>query len=187
MFLSLFLALLDYVNRAHEIASSGINYLWTYYMDFFQSLVVAFNRPYARTFFLIFEKKIFLRIFFVFGNKAPYRSQISKRYSSRKWLLNPFTLFLNFLLSGPHKSAVWDFSNFEFLIFQKFLALLDYVSNYVMKSKIVRRTSSVCGINYLWSYCMNFFQVLVMASPGPYAKMFSFLKKQICTNIFRFR
>ncbi len=33
----------------------------------------------------------------------------SKRYSTLKSLLNPFKLFLNFLLSGPHKSAVLDF------------------------------------------------------------------------------
>ncbi len=37
------------------------------------------------------------------GAKTP------KRYSSLKSLLNPFKLFLNFLLSGPHKSTVWIF------------------------------------------------------------------------------
>ncbi len=53
----------------------------------------------------------------------------------------------------------------------------------LMKSKFVRRLSSVvhlsvCGIDYLWSYCMDFFQILVVASPGPYAQTFSsFLKK----------
>ncbi len=54
----------------------------------------------------------------------------------------------------------------------------------LMKSKFVRRPSvrhpsSVCGIDYLWSYCMDFFQILVVASPGPYAQtLFSFLKKK---------
>ncbi len=33
----------------------------------------------------------------------------SKRYSSLKKLLNLFKLFLNFLLSGAHKSTVSDF------------------------------------------------------------------------------
>ncbi len=47
-------------------------------------------------------------------------AKTSKRYSSLKSLLNPFKLFLKFLLSGPHKSTVLDFWNFEFLIFQEF-------------------------------------------------------------------
>ncbi len=53
----------------------------------------------------------------------------------------------------------------------------------LMKSKFVRRPfvirPSVCGIDYLWSYCMDFFQILILASPGPYAQTFSsFLKKK---------
>ncbi len=36
-------------------------------------------------------------------------AKTSKRYSSLKSLLNPFKLFLNFLLSGPDKSTVLDF------------------------------------------------------------------------------
>ncbi len=36
-------------------------------------------------------------------------AKISKRYCSLKSLLNPFKLFLNFLLSGPDKSTVLDF------------------------------------------------------------------------------
>ncbi len=49
----------------------------------------------------------------------------------------------------------------------------------LMKSKFVRRPS-ICGIDYLWSYCMDFCQILVVASPGPYARrfFFSFLKKK---------
>ncbi len=39
----------------------------------------------------------------------------------------------------------------------------------LMKPKFVRRRSSVYGINYLLTYCMDFFQILVVASPGPYA------------------
>ncbi len=34
------------------------------------------------------------------------------------------------------------------------------------------RPSSVCAINYLWTYCMDFFQILVVASPGQYAQTF---------------
>ncbi len=57
----------------------------------------------------------------------------------------------------------------------------------LMKSKFVRRPSSVrpsvrpsiCGIDYLWTLCTDFFQILVVASPGPYAQtFFSFKKKK---------
>ncbi len=36
----------------------------------------------------------------------------SKRYSSLKSLWNLFKLFLNFLISGPDKSTVFDFLKF---------------------------------------------------------------------------
>ncbi len=41
----------------------------------------------------------------------------------------------------------------------------------LMKWKFVRRPS-VCSIDYLWSYCMDFFQILAVASPRPYAQTF---------------
>ncbi len=94
----------------------------------------AFPGPYAETVFEFKKKKWFLdflRIFFIFVNMGPYGSKKlqcykklqlqSKCYSSLKSLLNLFKLFLNFLLSGPHKSTVLDFWNFEFLIFNEFL------------------------------------------------------------------
>ena len=49
---------------------------------------------------------------------------------------------------------------------------------------------SVCGIDYLWTRCMDFFQILVVASIGPYAPtFFEFLKNEMdfFSNIFRFR
>ncbi len=39
----------------------------------------------------------------------PMGAKSSKNYFSLKSLLNPFKLFLNFLLIGPHKSTVLDF------------------------------------------------------------------------------
>ncbi len=39
----------------------------------------------------------------------PMGAKTSKRYSSLKSLLNPFKLFLNFLFSCPHNSALLDF------------------------------------------------------------------------------
>ncbi len=47
-------------------------------------------------------------------------AKTSKRYSSLKSLLNIYKLFLNFLLSGIHKSTVLDFWNVEFMIFHDF-------------------------------------------------------------------
>ncbi len=46
---------------------------------------------------------------------SPMAAKTSKRYSSLKSLLNPFKLFLNVLLGGPHKSTVLDFWNYEFI------------------------------------------------------------------------
>ena len=92
---------------------------------FLSKLVVASPRPYAQTFliffffFLVFILRFFfyfLRIFFVLVNMGPMGAQTSKCYSALKSLLK---LFMNFLLSGPHKSTVnfWMFAilSFRFL------------------------------------------------------------------------
>ena len=128
------LALLNYVSRAHEIkirpspvnlpsSVCGINYLWTYCMDFFQILVLAFPGPYAQTFFNLKNNDfwIFHEYFSFSLTGDPMGAKISKRYSSLKLLLNLFKLFLKFLLSCPHKSTVLDFWNFEFPIFNEFV------------------------------------------------------------------
>ncbi len=48
-------------------------------------------------------------------------------------------------------------------------------SSWNRNSSVVRRTSSFYGIDYyLWSYCMDFFQISVVASPGRYAQTFFF-------------
>ena len=83
-----------------------------------------------KTFFEFLKKKMhfqmFEDLFFVFVlivlTWDPMGAQNSKRYSALKSLLNLFKLFLNFLLSGPHKSTIWDFWKFEFLIFQDFFS-----------------------------------------------------------------
>ncbi len=54
------------------------------------------------------------------------------------------------------------------------LALLHYVS----RGHEIEIRPSICDIDYFWSYCMDFFQILVVASRGPYAQIFfSFLDK----------
>ncbi len=48
-------------------------------------------------------------------------ANFSKRYSSLKSLYNILKILLNFLFDRPHKSAVFNISNFGFLIFSDFL------------------------------------------------------------------
>ncbi len=72
----------------------------------------------------------------------------------------------------------------HFLLFFRFLALLDYVSRaheIEIHPSSIRPSvrPSVRGIDYLWSYCMDCFQISVVASPRPYAQtIFSFFKKK---------
>ncbi len=102
-------------------SACGIDYLWSYGMDFFQILVVACPSPYVQTLFFSFWKTFFLFFYEYFSFSLtwdPMWVKTLKRYSSLKSLLNPFKLFLKFLLSGLYKSTVLDFWNFEFLIFQ---------------------------------------------------------------------
>ena len=69
---------------------------------------------------------------------------------------------------------------------KRFLALLDCASR--GHGMGVWRPSCVCGIDYLRSYCMDFFQILVFASRSTYAQTFFFLNRfNFFTNIFRFR
>ncbi len=67
-------------------------------------------------------------------------AKTSKRYSSLKSFVNPFKLFLNFLLSGPDKSTFLDFWNFKFPIFNEFLnfTIVPYAEN---KTLIIWKTS----------------------------------------------
>ena len=67
-------------------------------------------------FFFPFRKKnilILLRIFFVFVNTGPYRSE---NYTTQK-----FKSFLNFLPNGPHKTAFGIFEMLKIEIFRNFI------------------------------------------------------------------
>ncbi len=95
------------------------------------------------------------------------RAKTSKRYSSLTSLLNPFKLFLNFLLSGPHKRTVLKFWVFDFSWYGVF----------------VRRPCH----NYLRTYWADSLQISVMASPGPYPKtFFSIFEKNAFSNFSGF-
>ena len=66
-----------------------------------------------------------------------------------------------------------------------FLALLDSVSRGHGMGGLVCRPLSIRGIDYLWNYCMDSFQIGVVASPGPSpSTFFEFLKKKTDFPIF---
>ncbi len=80
-------------------------------------------------------------------------------------------------------------SNFFFLKYIRFLALLDYVSRAheieICPPSVVRPSVSQLSLNLMHGFLSNF----GCSSPEPYARtFFEFLKKKISfTNIFRFR
>ncbi len=130
-----FLALFDYVSRAHEIAIrpssvrpsvtsviSEHREVWISYMDFFRILLVGCTGLYARICFFLIKKCMFwflLRFLFSFSlTWDPMGAKISKRYSSLISLLKFFKL-LNFIPNRPHKSTVWDILNFANLKFNR--------------------------------------------------------------------
>ncbi len=91
---------------------------WGTFYEYFSFLITWDPMEYCFWifFFFFFDLKIFeilclrfFTLFFVFVNLGPMGAKTSKRYSSLKSLLNPFKLFLKFLLSGPDKSSVLDF------------------------------------------------------------------------------
>ncbi len=95
------------------------------------------------------------------------------RFSFKFWLLLP-------LGNMPRLFLIFEIIFGFFTHIFRFLALLDYVSR---AHEIEIRPSSVHPSSVrpsVASYCMDFFQILVVASPGPYAQTFlSCLEKKI--------
>ncbi len=82
--------------------------------------------------------------------------------------------YIGVILKSPVMNCYWD------LIL--LLNLVSFLTNYSMGLlSVVRPFVVVCGI--------DFFQILVVASPGPYAqRLLSFMKTfSFFMNIFRFR
>ncbi len=115
-----FLALLDYVSRAHEIEIRPSSVVCRPSVALIISEVIGFLSNFSCGFpwaicpdgFIICEKIFFLIFneYFSFSlTWDPMGAKTSKRYSSLKTLLNPFKLFLKFFLSSPDKSTVLDF------------------------------------------------------------------------------
>ena len=85
---------------------------------------------------------LFCQEFFSFSlTWGPTGAKISKRHSSLKSLLDLFNLFLNFLVSGPHKSTILDFWNFEFPIFNDFFLNFTIVPYGKPKASIIWKMS----------------------------------------------
>ncbi len=97
---------------------SSLKSLWNY-LNFCWFL---FWVVLTKVLFLTFEILSFrlFHILFSFSLSCdPMGAKTSKSYSPFKSLLNHFKLFLNFLLSGNHKSTVLDF--WHFLVFEFFI------------------------------------------------------------------
>ena len=77
-----------------------------------------------------FEFLIFHNFFLLSLTWDPMGAKMPKHYSSLKSLLNPFILFLNFLLSCPHKSTVLDFEILSFWFFTIFFFVFINVGPY---------------------------------------------------------
>ncbi len=70
--------------------------------------------------FLKFWVFDFSEILFLFVNMGPYGRQNAKTLLLNQITFDSFHFFVKFLLSGPHKSTVLDFWNFDFFIFPEF-------------------------------------------------------------------
>ncbi len=109
--LGFLLALLDYVRRAHGMGSLSV------VRPSVASIIYELIAWTSSNFGFCFPWGI-CRTHLIVTNI--FVTNRLKSYSSLKSLLNPFKLFMNFLLNGPHKSTVLNFWNFDVLIFQDF-------------------------------------------------------------------
>ncbi len=92
-------------------------------MDCFHILVIASHGPCGRRFFELLKKNGGIFYFEHFSFSLTWDSMGAKIKnitppSNHFWFF--FKLFLKFLLTGPHKTTVLDFWNFEFTIFHDF-------------------------------------------------------------------
>ncbi len=132
-----FLALLDYVSRAHEIAicpssvrrpsvRPSVSQLSLNLMHgFLSNFICGFPWAIRSDIFWIFEKKFFLDflwIFFVFVNMGPYGSENLKTLLLLQIAAKSFQTFPEFSPQWSSQNYVWDFWNFEFLIFNDFFS-----------------------------------------------------------------
>ena len=83
---------------------------------------------------------------------------------------------------NSHLSVCISWISFKFWLLllighmlERILALIDHVS----RAHETEIRPSVCGIDYLWTYCMNFCKILVVALSYP-RMFFEFLKKKTC-------
>ncbi len=141
------LALLDYVSRAQEIKSrpSSIRssvvrlwhrlqmYLWTYCMDFFQILVLAFPGPYVQMFLEILKKKMILGFF--------YESKKCQNTTPSNYFRIFSILFWNFFSVVHTEVLFWTFEILS-LRFSQFFISFSLIWD-LMGAKISKRYSSL--------------------------------------------
>ncbi len=154
-----FLALLDYVSKAHEIKirpssvrpsvvrlwhQLSLNLLHGFLSNFGSCYPWAIWPDIFWFFFFLNNFWSFLRKFFVFANMGSYGIKNFKTLLLPQITFESIqNFFLNLLLSGPHKSTVLDFWNFEFTIFHNFLPQIPNTS-IIWKRATVERN----GVNF---------------------------------------
>ncbi len=101
----------------------GIDYLWSYCMNWFQISVVASPGPYAQMLFEFWKKNFFdiLGIFFVFVNMGPYGSQNFKTLLLPQIAIEYFETSFEFPNNRPHKVLFWIFAILSFWLLTNFL------------------------------------------------------------------
>ncbi len=95
-----------------RLSVCGIDYLWTYYMDSFQILILVSPGPHAQIYFWIFDILFYYFFIFIFDECFSFSISISnhvKCYSSNKSQRKVFKLFLIFFPIWSSQNCVWDF------------------------------------------------------------------------------
>ena len=91
----------------------GIDYLWSYCMDFFQILVLAPSVPY-----LFFNFSFFFLIFFVFVNMGPYGRGNFKNatpISNHFWIFSNFFCIFFLVVLIKILFSIFEMLSFQFL------------------------------------------------------------------------
>ncbi len=117
----IFLALLDYVRRAHEIEirPSSVCF-FDLSLTFLYGFLSNFSCGFPRRFLNFWKKNFFLiclHIFFVFVNMGPHGSKNVKTLLLQIAAKSFETVFSS---QSSSQNYVWEFCNFEFLIFNIF-------------------------------------------------------------------
>ncbi len=163
-----FLALLDYISRAHEIAICLSSVVRPSVSPGRVAIISELNARISFSFsygfpwaipsdiFWIFEKRnsIFLRIFFVFVNMGPYGGKNFKTILLLQIAADSFQTFPEFSSQWSSQNTLgifWNFENWKFNEFYSFSLTWD-----AMGAKITKRFSSYKSETNVLKLVLNF-------------------------------